>query len=295
MHHRRLHHCPLEKDEYSGLGVCQIRSRLSHRCLRRHPAPVAHAVAKPSRPGPLRKRPRHAPAQVDGFAAAGPQGSLAEIPPPPRVESLLRRMGAHRAVARAGGGSRCARVAGSSKLPATGRALTAVDACAGAFHRAACAATLADTAGGTNSRATSRRAGPLQSPCSSVRNSCQAARASSTEPASSIVEMSPGSRSRTTALKTRRMILPLRVLGSMRTKLTSPMTATGPSSRRTVCDQLALQLRRRLVAGAQDDEGGDHLAAQLVGSAADAGLGHRRMAQEGRLDLDRCRCGARRS
>ncbi len=30
------------------------------------------------------------------------------------------------------------------------------------------------------------------------------------------------------------MILPLRVLGRARTKFTSPMTATGPSSRRTV-------------------------------------------------------------
>ncbi len=65
-------------------------------------------------------------------------------------------------------------------------------------------------------------------------SSCQAWRASSTEPSSSIVEMSPGSLSSVTAFRTRRMILPLRVLGSMATKLRSPITATGPSSRRTV-------------------------------------------------------------
>ena len=43
----------------------------------------------------------------------------------------------------------------------------------------------------------------------------QALRASSTETSSSMVLMSPGSRPRITALKTRRMILPERVLGNM--------------------------------------------------------------------------------
>jgi hypothetical protein len=64
--------------------------------------------------------------------------------------------------------------------------------------------------------------------------SCHACRASSTEPSSSIVVMSPGSASSVTAFKTRRMILPLRVLGSELTKFSSPTTATGPSSRRIV-------------------------------------------------------------
>ena len=45
-----------------------------------------------------------------------------------------------------------------------------------------------------------------------------------------MVVMSPGSWSRTTALKTRRMILPLRVLGKRSTKLISLITAMGPSS-----------------------------------------------------------------
>src|SRR4029450_2527270 len=61
-----------------------------------------------------------------------------------------------------------------------------------------------------------------------------ACRASSTEPSSSIVVMSPGSRSRMTAFNTRRMIFPLRVFGSVVTKFSSPMTATGPNSRRSV-------------------------------------------------------------
>jgi hypothetical protein len=37
-----------------------------------------------------------------------------------------------------------------------------------------------------------------------------------------------------TAFRTRRMILPLRVFGSMPTKFSSPITATGPSSWRMV-------------------------------------------------------------
>src|SRR5215208_8493077 len=63
---------------------------------------------------------------------------------------------------------------------------------------------------------------------------CHASLASVTEPSSSIVVMSPGSLSRITAFSTRRMILPLRVFGSILTKLTSLTTAIGPSSRRTV-------------------------------------------------------------
>ena len=71
-------------------------------------------------------------------------------------------------------------------------------------------------------------------PATSPFISSQASRASVTEPASSIVEMSPGSLSSTTAFNTRRMILPLRVFGSMWMKFSSPMTTTGPSSCRTV-------------------------------------------------------------
>ena len=66
------------------------------------------------------------------------------------------------------------------------------------------------------------------------RMACHASRASSTEPPSSIVVMSPGSMSSVTALRTRRMIFPLRVFGSELTKFRSPITATGPSSRRIV-------------------------------------------------------------
>src|SRR5918999_152293 len=61
----------------------------------------------------------------------------------------------------------------------------------------------------------------------SARIRSQACRASSTDPSSSIVVMSPGSRSRTTAFSTRRMILPLRVFGSMPTKWRSATTAIG--------------------------------------------------------------------
>src|SRR5579864_5302456 len=68
----------------------------------------------------------------------------------------------------------------------------------------------------------------------SVFNWCHAWRASSTEPSSSMVETSPGSRSSVTARSTRRIILPLRVLGSILTKLISLMTTTGPNSLRTV-------------------------------------------------------------
>ena len=53
-----------------------------------------------------------------------------------------------------------------------------------------------------------------------ARSSSTARWASSTEPSSSIVLMSPGSRSSATALRTRRMILPLRVLGSIGTNET---------------------------------------------------------------------------
>ncbi len=83
--------------------------------------------------------------------------------------------------------------------------------------------------GGAPARESSRPASST-----SARIASQALRASSTDPSSSIVVMSPGSMFRVTAFSTRRMILPLRVLGSDATKFISPMTATGPSSRRIV-------------------------------------------------------------
>ena len=95
-----------------------------------------------------------------------------------------------------------------------------------------------------------------------------------------------GSRSRATAFSTRRMILPLRVFGSIATNDTWLITATGPSSWRTVAISSRRSLRR-LVADAQRDERLDDLAAQLVRDAGDARLGDRRMPQERRLDLDR--------
>src|SRR6266850_7201646 len=57
----------------------------------------------------------------------------------------------------------------------------------------------------------------------------QASRASSTEPSSSMVGMSPGSLSTVTAFSTRRMILPLRVFGSMSTKLDRKSTRLNSS------------------------------------------------------------------
>ena len=52
-----------------------------------------------------------------------------------------------------------------------------------------------------------------------AQQSSQASRASSTDPSSSIVVMSPGSRPRVTAFNTRRMIFPLLVFGN-------PLSAT---------------------------------------------------------------------
>ena len=54
-----------------------------------------------------------------------------------------------------------------------------------------------------------------------------------------MVDTSPTSLPRTTALNTRRMILPLRVFGSIDTKLQLAITATGPSSLRTVASSSA--------------------------------------------------------
>ena len=92
--------------------------------------------------------------------------------------------------------------------------------------------------------------------------------------------MSPGSWFRTTALNTRRIILPLRVLGSISTKFSSLITATGAEFAADGLEQLALEVVGRGVVVAQGYECGDYLAAQLVGAAGYARLGYGGMREE---------------
>ncbi len=122
----------------------------------------------------------------------------------------------------------------------------------------------------------------------SARMSDQAERASSTEPSSSMVVMSPGSRSSVTAFEHAAHDLAAARLGQhVHEVQISPMTATGPSSLADRVEQLLPESGRREVPLPEHHERRDDLAAQLVRAAGDARLGHRRVREEGRLDLDR--------
>ncbi len=71
------------------------------------------------------------------------------------------------------------------------------------------------------------------------------------------------------------------------------MTATAPSSRRTVSSSACLSSGVGVVAELEQHERGDDFAAHLVGPSHDAAFGDRWMLQEGALDLDRAEtmCG----
>ncbi len=127
---------------------------------------------------------------------------------------------------------------------------------------------------------------------SSACSSANGARASSGgrdvahAPASS-VEVSPSGSPSSRALSSRRMILPLRVRGSVGRNAISFGATAAPrrlrawpsSSRRSSSVGLEPRLER--------DERLDHLADHRVGLADDAGLGHRRVLHQRALDLER--------
>ena len=98
-----------------------------------------------------------------------------------------------------------------------------------------------------------------------------------------------------TAFSTRRMILPLRVFGSMRDEVQLADDRHRPELAADGVEQRLAQLVRRRVAVLEQHERGDHLAARLVGPADDAALGDGRMREERALDLDRADAVRRRS
>ena len=114
---------------------------------------------------------------------------------------------------------------------------------------------------------------------------CHAWRASSTEPSSSMVVMSPGSWSRTTAFSTRRIILPLRVFGSISTKFNSPITAMGPRLRRTVCISSRRSSSEGWKPSLRTAKAEITSPLNFIGSRRNAGFGDGGMGQKRRLNL----------
>ena len=83
------------------------------------------------------------------------------------------------------------------------------------------------------------------------------------------------------------MILPERVLGRSGVNSRNFGPGDRPDDLGDVLAQLDGQRVRRLGVGPERDEGEDRLAADLVDLADDRGLGHDRVVDQGRLDLDR--------
>ena len=103
----------------------------------------------------------------------------------------------------------------------------------------------------------------------------------------SSVEMSPSGRPSSRALSSRRMILPLRVLGRFSRKTISLGAIAGPSRLPRMAQQLLAQSLARLHAILQRDEGLDHLSGSRVRDADHANLGDGGVLHERTLDFER--------
>ena len=87
------------------------------------------------------------------------------------------------------------------------------------------------------------------------------------------------------SFSSRRMILPLRVLGRESVKRIWSGLARLPICLPTQADQFLLEFVGRLTAGFQRDERGDALALDLVGHRTHGRLGDRVVGDQGALDL----------
>ena len=104
---------------------------------------------------------------------------------------------------------------------------------------------------------------------------------------SSSVETSPSGRPSSRALSRRRMILPLRVRGTVGTNEISFGATTAPSRTRAWASSSRSSSGDASKPRLQRDEGLDDLAGHRVGLADHAGLGDRRVLEQRALDLER--------
>ena len=158
------------------------------------------------------------------------------------------------------------------------------------FESAARSATTCKRSSRSSAKATSASPSSSRTSETDSQSSCGASaaprvRISSTTVASASVVVSPRSRPSATSCSSRRMILPLRVLGRSGVKITvfgraiAPMCCATWRRSSSPCAVLGL------FAASKRDERDDRLAGDVVLGADDRGLGHGRVGDEGGLDL----------